>query len=826
MGSSLRRITVTALVAASAVLCADEAAQRRLGDAAFYAGDYRNAISSYTSALVLADRENDPDGWAASALNLGVAYLHNGNIAGARLIYDEFRRRYPLRSAGTLPGDLLAAEGKYQEAEEFFRALLKSDPQAADATSFSLAAMYMKTGQVEKACRIFGELAKKQDSPWHISAINENIYALIRLGRYPDAIATVGSIPVEKRNADVELLLYLAEVNSGNIANLKKNFREFLDKMPPVPHVRLMELLSRASDEAYRKKDYRFAVDALRGALGFASDPAVKQQLHRQLIKILLPVEPEKEVSEVLSYLRLYPDASDRMDLLLYAANKLHEKQLYAPALELYYTGAAGNFTMDEKVRAVSGAVTTAEAVKDFAALKRCNDFLNANLPLSAQLPWQLRYAAFLEKNGKKDQALAKLSLLWQQLADAKLVKEAERAALELMNFHLRNKDLVSGGKWADKLEKSSIPAYAAAAAVVNGRLLESQTRYESAREKFLAAVKAGDTETVPEAKFMAALMAYKSFDYPAAAAEFADCAVKFPEFFRAPEALFMAADIYSSINNTVKADAAADLLQQKYPRSQALAALVLRNASERGYSGDHAGAVRELEELEKNFKGAPVAEEAMLLRAVFLDKSGDSAGAMALFKKLHNSSRDVLRAESMLRSSDILFRQEKLSEAKAGFLAAAAAAPGTVFSDIAAGRAGDCDLAGKTLPAPDVLSNCAANFLELAKKTAFPQLRLQAYCKAGIANEQAGKAAEALKCYEQTIYAAQDMINQGLIPEPQWCVRSCEAALHILAVTGESGALQRGLRLIERTGSLMIPEPGFAVRMKDNFRKQLKQRR
>ena len=144
----------------------------------------------------------------------------------------------------------------------------------------------------------------------------------------------------------------------------------------------------------------------------------------------------------------------------------------------------------------------------------------------------------------------------------------------------------------------------------------------------------------------MAALMAYKSFDYPAAAAGFADCASRYPDFSRAPEALFMAADIYSSINDTAKADQAADLLQQKYPGSQALAALVLRNASERGYSGDYTGAIRELEGLEKNFRDAPVSGEARMLRAIFLDKAGKTEEALKLFTSLLNSGNNQLRSE------------------------------------------------------------------------------------------------------------------------------------------------------------------------------------
>ena len=326
----LCRTLLTAVILGGAALQADEASQRRLGDAALYAGDYRNAISSYRSALTLADREGNPDGWAASALNLGVALLHNGDTEAARKIYEEFRRRYPLRSAGTLPGDLLVAEGKYDEAEKFFRSLLAGDTTSADATTFSLATMYMKTGNPAKAYKLFASLAAKKDSPWHQSAVNEMIYALIRQKKPAEAVAKIGAIPPAERNVDVELLLYMAEAHSGKISNLKKNFQPFLEKMPPSPHIRVLEMLSTAADAADRAGDHAFASDILRQAGKFTMEKSIRQELHRRLILNALKYDLKEAAAEVRSFASQYPDAADRAQAVLKVAGELYKSGNYA----------------------------------------------------------------------------------------------------------------------------------------------------------------------------------------------------------------------------------------------------------------------------------------------------------------------------------------------------------------------------------------------------------------------------------------------------------------------------------------------------------------
>lgn len=821
------RISLCAVILAGTVLCADEAAQRRLGDAAFYAGDYLNAISSYKSALILADKENSVDGWAASALNLGVAYLHNGDIDGAKEIYNQFRKRFPLRSAGTLPGDIMAAESKYADAEAFFQSLLNTDPSMEDATNFSLATMYMKTGNMEKACAIFEKLAARNNSPWQASALNELLYTLIRLGKPTEAVAKIGAIPVNDRNADVELLLYLAEAHSGKISNLKANFNQFLQKMPPSPHVRLMELLSLAAEVAVRDGDHAFAADALNRALSFAVEPHVKQDLQRRLTINMLTGDPMAAAAEARRYSKDFPEAADRSQLILSVAGELYKKQMYQSALELYSFIVEGNFTEDDRLIAAAGAAECAEAMQDIAILERFIRFLIMELPLEEKLQRQCRYAAFLEKHGKYDMAEKELSQAVSTASTSGKQTLIDRLLFTQLEFYIRCRNTDGIRNTASKLEKSANRQFKAVAKLELGKLLESASLYQQSRKYFLEAAIAGYEPEQPGAMFLAALMAYKDFDFETAAAELLNVAEKYPEFAKTPEALFMAADIYTTAGNEVKAAQAADTLHRKYPSSQAAAAWILRAAAESSKEKNNDSVIAELQDLERNFAGTSSAGEAALLRAKLTDRQGKTAEALKILQSLHDSDHLSIRAESMMQSAEILFRQkDKLSQAREMFLRCAAVEPGSLRSDVARGRAGDCVMADKTPLKAEALNWCITQFDQLAHTSNFPQIRIQAFFKAGSARKISGNIKDAISCYEKAIYAACDMANQGITADPVWSMRSCEAALELIAEQSGAGALQHGLQLIERCERLSLPEPDFTNKMRNNFRKQLKQRR
>ncbi|MBQ9787824.1 MAG: tetratricopeptide repeat protein [Lentisphaeria bacterium] len=820
----LRQLMLTAVLGAAAVLSADEAVQRRLGDSAFYAGDYRNAISSYVSAMELADKENKPDGWAASALNLGVAYLHNGDIAGARKVYEEFRRRYPLRSAGTLPGDLLAAEGKTAEAEKFFQALLSGNaPEMEDAARFSLAMLYLKSGRLSEANKIFSQLAEKKSSPWAASARNEMLYTLIRLNRCPEALAKIGEIPPEKRNADVELMRYLAEVYSGNTENLEKNFQTFLNKMPPAPHVRLMELLSQAAVAAEKAGKYEFAVESLQQALSFAVDRKIKQHLHKLLVKTMLSSSPEKAAMEAKEYSKIYPDAADRAQVIMGAASgQKDQKNL---ALGLYSFIIDGDFTPAEKVAAAMAAVNVTEAAADFSGLAKISRFLTAQLPLEKKLAYQCRYAAFLEKSGKLSLAEKELKSAFENSKSSNFPASKEKVMLELLNFYIRQNNTARIKFWALKLENSSSPACRRSAKIALGKALDKEGDPQTARKKFIEAAQAVPS-LAAEAEFMAAAMAAKSFDYATAAAEFAALAAKYPDFLKTPEALFMAADLYSTVNDPAKANMAAEMLQKKYAASEAFAAMILRNAAARGNSGDIAGALEELQQLEKKFASSPVADEAAMMRAVFLLRNGNETEAVKIFSRLANSSNAQHAAESSCSLGEIYFSRGKLTEAFQAFINASIKMPGSLLADVSLGRAGDCLRLGKAPLPPENIATAAEIFEKLATSSRFPHIRLQALWKLGDIYESQGKSAEALTRYEQVIYAALAMIEQGMLPEAQWCEKACERALYLIAGKREPGAWQRGLRLLERCRSLMLPDSDFIEKQRNEFRKNLKQRR
>ena len=233
-----------------------------------------------------------------------------------------------------------------------------------------------------------------------------------------------------------------------------------------------------------------------------------------------------------------------------------------------------------------------------------------------------------------------------------------------------------------------------------------------------------------------------------------------------------------------------------------------------------------EVEKVEKNFRNSRIYGEAVLLHAVSLDRLNKSADALTLLTSLHDNRDLSVAAESLLRTGEIYFRQGKLTEARQAFTRSAAMQKGSLNSDIAMGRAGDCILAGKSPLAAENITECTDIFTSLAQNSKFPQIRLQSFVKAGIALEHAGKNREALEYYEKAVYTAIDMVESGIIPDPQWCVRGCESALRLIAKIQETGALQHGLRLIDRCGQLMLPEADFTEKMRKNFRQQLQQRR
>ena len=860
----LHRISLGIILCTGALAAADEAAPRRLGDAAFYAGDYRNAISSYESALEIAERAGNQEEWAASALNLAVAYLHNGEIGKARRILQIFRRKFPLRGTGTLEGDLLFAEGKIAEAEKFYREMKTADPVAEDARLFSLATLYMTkggeknlteaadifllisgvlplkqqmrsvegveslfaSGNSKEAYRKLGETLIRPDSPWRKYAALEAAYVLIRLQRLDEATAILAKVPANERNVNVELLDHLAAAYSGKIAGLKKNYPAFLEKLPPMENLRVIDLFWNASQVALREKDFAFADQLLNDVKLFTKDKTLQQSLAHQQIEIQLQYDPAKTVKTLLDYVKRFPDDPQKYKILYNTAGKLYTAGFCDRAVEVLEFLTTVKHEREMVLEIAVLGIYAAEKSKNFAALEKFNRLFSAHAEVEKRIGYQQRYAAFLESSGKFNEAEKELKEAFTAAKAGKNSLLTDTTGMALLGFYLRRDNPVGILETASLLENSADPAIAAEAKCVLGDLQYRSYNSLRAREYYLAAAKLPVNRHTARAKFHGALMAYKETDFATAAKEFLECAETFPNYWKTPEALLTVIDIADPETSADEARRAEKLLREKYADTPAFAVFILQQAGKMGLLKENIPALlTDLELVEKNFAGADFSAEAALLRAVFLDRLGKYQESLAILASLHHHKNPQIAAESLIRSGEIFFRQGKLAEAQKLFLQSAVTDPGSLSADIAMLRAVDCDLAAKNPLAQPGFDSTIDRLNTLIRSSKFQRIRLEAYCKKGIALEHTGNKKEALAAYEQAVYAAVDMVNQGLIPDRIWCIKSCESALLLIAESDKPGALQRGLQLIERSRQVFDDELTI-TRMRDNFRKQMNKKR
>ena len=797
-------------------LAADQAAETRMGVAALAAGDYANAVTGLRAAMEQADRNDDASGWAEIALKLGDACLRRGDLSGARAVYTEFRRRHPLRSAGTLPGKLLAAEGKYAEAEQAFAALIAGDPARADEARFCQGAVKMSSGDLAGAQAIFAELGKKS-GPWAAQARYEAVYALIRLNRSAAALAALGEIPEAERHEQWDLLRFMAEAYSGKLTEFRKQYTAFIGKSPALPPGRLLELLSVAARAAEKLNDTDFAVQCLNTALDLATGEMTRRELARRLIGVYAAKFPERAAEEARRYARVFPGAPDRGKVLNRAGRRLAAAGKSAAALEMFASVARDRNLPDaDRLEAAADAVAAAERLtgRDPAEFYR---MLSEESPAARdRADWKLRFGSHLERKGDRAGALRE----YRSALNIAPPSDRERMHFALLNYFIRMRNDAEVRKEAEFLSGAARPEHRAAAHFALGKLAEKTGSFTAAR-RFYREAAGLRWEHRDAAEFQAALMSLFLRE-PAAAREFAAFAESRPRSPLAAEAWYHAAAAYHEAGDAKAADHAAKKLESDYPRSPAWAFYVLNRARDRGDGGDLAGAVAELKKYGADFSGTPAGAEFALWQAVYLDRGGKTAEALPLLLALLQR-KDLpapLRAEAAWHLGEIEFRRGRYPDAREFFLRSCELDPGTVSADAAVGRAVDCDLIDRATPDPVRLRAAAARCRKLAEETSHPGIRLQALYKLGQCRESEGNTEAALDAYGKVLSAAADLRTQGVVPEAQWCVRAAEAALDILLRHRPAGAWGRAGRLCARLDKLGFAEVSGA-KIWENFNRQ-----
>ena len=136
-----------------------------------------------------------------------------------------------------MEADLLAAEGKYDAAEDLYLKMESSgDNELRNAAAFGRAGLLLRRGKSAAAAAIFQQLADG-NSIWHYPARRELAYTMIRMKQYAGALKQLELIPESQRGVSFSLLYLLAKVYSGDMGE----FKQYTKPQTSLPTVLLLQ---------------------------------------------------------------------------------------------------------------------------------------------------------------------------------------------------------------------------------------------------------------------------------------------------------------------------------------------------------------------------------------------------------------------------------------------------------------------------------------------------------------------------------------------------------------------------------------------------------
>ena len=814
-------LLVCAFCSSAQLLCAGEADERKLGDRAFYADDYLTAVSHYRSARKLSDGNIISESWAQNSLRLGRALLFSGDIAGAKQLLKEFRLRHPMRSAGTLPADILLAEGKFSEAGKLYQALESSDnPEYAAAARFGNGELALKTGKLADAEKIFRELSDFAKHHPEIAiqeaALRELAYTLIHLNRPDEAVKVLTSIPKKKRNINHEILTALAEIRSGKLETFRSDWQQLISRQLRQTDARSYELLTAAADLAVKQNDPALSIELLKGADRFAPDAALRRNIYRQLINLQSKSDPAGAAVTAKRYSEIFPESADRFDIQLATAAILADAGKYADAAALLKDLLAQKEVPQHiRYRATSDGAIFAESANEPALAAKFYHLALIHAPNAGdKLQSSRKYADFLMRKQEYRNAVAVLEQCLKEVASG---NDKPAVQFQLLDAAVKAGNLDVVRKMAEALRASSNALFRGRACFELGDLAAKDGNFAVARKEFLMAGTIKDAGKYAAAgQFGAAWMAFQLGDFRNAGIESFQVAVNHPELPQAHQALFLGYRAGREINDENLKQKCADLLKKKYPDSESFAVYALQNAYDRAnYERDPAGAIADLEALERQFSGNPeILTEAMIMRAGMLKNSGKPREAMECASAIlagYSSSRAAYQAAML--AGHLCFNQKNLPEALKFFRQAAALRSDGIEHDIAGASAVETMLR-MSISNPKLTEEAVNTADDFIGRVKFPSLRVKIRYYRAWALEHAGKNTEALSGYEQLLNEAIQLRSENSPFDLNYCIKGAVAALQMINSSNRRSFYVRGLRIIRQCRTLGLDSKGLDTQL------------
>lgn len=778
----------------------DEATERRLAIRALESGDYSNAINFFKKALALS--ENDQEKWVANANELAAAMLRSGDLAGAKELLTEFRRRYPARSAGLLPGKILMAEQKYAEAEKFFLTLAGStvEPELVYQARFELACARFYQNKFSTAIADLEELEQKNvDSPPRASSAHlTRIYMLLAVGKLDIAEKLLkltkyqNEYPGHYRRLDLYLKLKL------------RQFDDFYKLWPDVvaeaatrqDYKLLYDLAVSGASQAIESKRLDAAAKLLNDGFRFAGNSLERRNILRELINVYASIDAKQSADAINHYLELFPEADDRTELLLHGAKLLASAKLYdraisflKPVIEDY------RVPIDQRLGAAKEAATMAQMAGQPEMVRWMYQYMiDQSETIDQKLEGEYLLGEYLFREKKFLQAAIPLKTV--ALSNSRLADAARYCLLQSL---VELKQYQEAEPVAEALRRSSVQKYVSCADFYRAFLLEKAGLRTEARDEYLKFLMAHpNSEYSPRARFSAAELAMELRDYSKAISGFLEFAEKNPKSSSAPVALYQAMQSSCFAGNMAESQRAVELLQKQYPESMLVIEARLQLADYFIQSADYEAAQRQLTEIEKfpGVKSSEIISELLYDHAKieFLQRQNQSA-LKFLEQLLSDYSSSTFGAVAALFAGNIKADQREYREALKFYEQALALGVSGNNLELTKGRIADVkyNLYAETLDKSN-LDQALAIYQELADNAANPQVILQSLYKYGKCCELMDKRPEALKAYEKLLYLAGDLLQRGITPDLVWTSRGAYQAVLLNLKAGTIESARRAL--------------------------------
>ena len=238
------------------------------GDAAASFGDNIRAEEYYGRAMKLG--KDDLPLWCECVSRLGTIYLLRNDISSAKKLLEDFRKRIPAGSAGTLPGEILAAENDFSGAEKHFKSLIERNDIAADKAKFCLGDILLKQQRYQEAYDMFASLRNSRTAL--ISRRSE--YALVLTLIYMNKLEQAKEMLNKLRDAassdfNFQKLRLLCAVKEGDLEYFRKNWQIKDEDIRQDDF--LCSLAELAAELAAKKSELSYSAKLYEQAFAFAS---------------------------------------------------------------------------------------------------------------------------------------------------------------------------------------------------------------------------------------------------------------------------------------------------------------------------------------------------------------------------------------------------------------------------------------------------------------------------------------------------------------------------------------------------------------------------